>query len=109
MQVLLRDVRYAFRQLRKTPVFTIAALVTLALGIGATVAMFSVIDQVLLRPLPFANAKRMVRFGGLDQANPAGFGAISLPDLKDMATRNHSLEGIAYWTFQVPTLKDSHG
>lgn len=109
MQVLLRDFRHALRQLAKTPVFTIAALVTLALGIGATVAMFSVIDQVLLRPLPFANAKRLIRFGGLDPANPVGFGSVSLPDLKDMAARGHSLEGIAYWTFQVPTLKDSHG
>lgn len=109
MQVFHRDVRYALRQLGKTPVFTIAALVTLALGLGVTVAMFSVIDQVLLRPLPFANAKRLVRFGGLNATNPSGFDSMSLPDLKDMAARSHSLEGIGYWTFQLPTLKDPHG
>lgn len=109
MQVLLRDIRYALRQLGKTPVFTIAALVTLALGLGVTVAMFSVIDQVLLRPLPFNNAKRLVRFGGLSPVNANEFDAISLPDLKDMAARSHSLAGIGYYTFQIPTLKDSRG
>ena len=80
--------------------FTIAALITLALGLGVTVAMFSVIDQVLLRPLPFGNAKRLVRFGGLNSANPNSLDSMSLPDLKDMAARSHSLEGIGYWTFQ---------
>ena len=109
MQVFFRDVRYALRQLGKTPVFTIAALITLALGLGVTVAMFSVIDQVLLRPLPFNNAKRLVRFGGLSEANANELDSMSLPDLKDMAARSHSLAGIGYWTFQVPTLKDSQG
>src|SRR6185312_7935535 len=109
MNSVLRDARYALRQLAKTPTFTIAALLTLALGLGVTVAMFSVIDQVLLRPLPFANAKRLVRFGGLSAANAKGLDSMSLPDLKDMAARSRSLEGIGYWTFQIPTLKDSNG
>ncbi|MGH9588355.1 MAG: ABC transporter permease, partial [Acidobacteriaceae bacterium] len=109
MNSILRDVRYALRQLGKTRAFTIAALLTLALGLGVTVAMFSVIDQVLLRPLPFGNAKRLVRFGGVNPADTTSFDSMSLPDLKDIAARAHSLQGIGYWTFQIPTLKDSHG
>ncbi|MFZ0661524.1 MAG: ABC transporter permease [Acidobacteriaceae bacterium] len=66
--------------------------------------MFSVIDQVLLRPLPYGNAKRLVRFGGLDPTNPQGFGAMSLPDLQDIAARSHSLEGVGFYTLALPTL-----
>ncbi|MGC2160788.1 MAG: ABC transporter permease [Silvibacterium sp.] len=109
MQALLRDVRYSLRQLLKTPAFTVAALLTLALGIGVNATMFSVIDQVLLRSLPYANANRLVRFGGLDPAVSEGFNAMSLPDLQDMAARSHSLQGIGYYTFQLPTLGGGSG
>jgi predicted permease len=107
MQTLLRDSRYAFRQLLKTPAFTIAALLTLALGIGVNAAMFSVIDQVLLRPLPYTNANRLVRIGRVDPVQTQGFGSMSLPDLQDIAARSHSLQGLGFYTFQVPTLGGS--
>jgi putative ABC transport system permease protein len=61
METLLRDVRYTFVMMRRTRAFTAAALATLALGIGATVAVFSVVYGVLLRPLPYPNADRLVR------------------------------------------------
>ena len=104
MQGVGRDVRYGLRQLAKTPAFTVAALLTLALGIGVNAAMFSVIDQVLLRPLPYGNASRLVRIGGQDPQTPGDFGAMSLPDLQDISARSHSLQGVGYYTFQIPTL-----
>src|SRR2546427_10511605 len=58
---LSQDVRYALRTMARNPSFTIAAVVTLALGIGATTAIFSVVDAILMRPLPYKNSGRIVR------------------------------------------------
>jgi putative ABC transport system permease protein len=63
LDTLARDVRYALRGFARNPVFAITAILTLALGIGATTAVFSVVDRILFRPLPYAQGNRIVSFG----------------------------------------------
>lgn len=63
METALQDIRYAFRGFRRNPVFTISILLTLALGIGTTTAVFTVVDRILFRPLPYARADRIVSVG----------------------------------------------
>ena len=89
-----RDVRYALRQLRKSPGFTFIALLTLALGIGVTTAIFSVVDAVVLKPLPFPTADRLIRVGSMIAATGHG-GPASYPDFLDWRTQNHVFDGMS--------------
>ena len=67
MSILHRDIRFALRQLLKQPAFSVVAVLSLALGIAASVTLFSVIYRVLLRPTPYRNADRVVRFVDLNE------------------------------------------
>ena len=95
---LLRDLRFGGRLLRKSPGFTLVVIVTLALGIGANSAIFSIINAVMFRPLPFANPEELVALGGRDERNSslgARLGPISFPEFSDLRARNRSLTQLA--------------
>jgi hypothetical protein len=66
MSTLFQEIGYAVRQLRKAPGFAVLAVLTLALGIGANTAMFTVIESVLLHPLPYQHSDRMIYIGPAD-------------------------------------------
>src|SRR5690242_19887675 len=104
MHDLLMDARFALRMLRKAPGFTAAALVVLALGIGSTSAIFSVVDAVVLRPLPYRDSDRVAivhtdfRTQGLDEM-PA-----SIPELRDFQAQNRSFEALAVYQLRDANL-----
>jgi predicted permease len=102
MRSFLQDLHYALRQLRNAPVFALTAVLTLALGIGVNAAMFSVVDQVLLRAMPFPRAGEVVQMAVRSESG--GFAPTSLPDIRDWKARSHSFKQIAFFTEQVPTL-----
>jgi macrolide transport system ATP-binding/permease protein len=93
---MLTSLKHAFRVLRKDPGFTAVAVCSLALGIGATSAMFSFADALLLRPLPVRNPDRVVAINAsTDTAAPFGTGtAVSYPDYADFRDRNRSFDGM---------------
>src|SRR5262249_43084334 len=93
MNVLVQDLRYALRQLRKSPGFTAAALLTLALGIAANTTIFSVIEAVVLRPLPFGTPDRLVWLNGR-LVGLTDEGGVSPPDFRDYRANNRTFEQI---------------
>jgi hypothetical protein len=104
MNTLLQDIRYALRQLRKSPAFTLTVIVTLALGIGANAAVFTLFDQVLLRMLPVERPKELVRFewNGAFSGSMSSFGGdseghlnyFSYPMYKDLRDHNRVFDGL---------------
>ncbi len=95
MDTLLQDIRYGLRMLVKKPTFTIVAVLTLALGVGVNTAIFSIVDAVLLRSLPYPNPDRLVRIF----FNEPGVGLrdvrFSKPELEDLLTRSGVLEDVS--------------
>src|SRR5215210_1906453 len=100
----MQDIRYALRTLRKQPIFTLVAVLTLTLGIGANTAIFSLLYHTLLRPLPYAHADRLVfvwntyPLMGLPQAS------VSIPDYLDRRTQAPAIEDAALFTGRAMNL-----
>src|SRR5919205_2141761 len=102
----MQDFRYAVRTLAKQPIFTFVAVLTLALGIGANTAIFSLLYQVLLRPLPYPDADRLVfvwntyPLMGLPQAS------VSIPDYLDRRTQAPAIEDATLFTGRAANLAE---
>ena len=96
MKQLLADIKYASRQLRRSPGLTLTAIFTLAFGIGVTTAIFSIVEGVLLRPLPFRDPGRLVAIGdaieGLD--DQATMMIATCPDIRMYGRDTHAFEGV---------------
>jgi putative ABC transport system permease protein len=107
MPKITRDAHFAVKLLFKQTAFTAAALVTLALCIGANTAVFSVLNSVLLKPLPFAGAERMVRIYNSYPGAGVERGGASAPDYFDRREHVPALEGVAMITLQGVTIGES--
>src|ERR1700736_4035642 len=93
MEMLIQDLRFVLRVLRKNRGFALVAFFTLALGIGATTAIFSVVYEVLLRPLPYENPDQIIRLWEVNaQDRSVNF---TDPNFEDIRSQSHSLDGLA--------------
>jgi putative ABC transport system permease protein len=104
MDNLLKDLRYGVRSLLRSPSFTLVAVITLALGIGANTAIFSVVYSVLLKPLPFPNPDRIVLLWGDDRGERDSRSQVSHTDIADYRTQSSSFEAVSTFTSWTPLL-----
>ena len=108
MTSILNDLVFALRQLRKSPGFAFTAVLTLALGIGANAALFTVIDSVLIRPLPYYAADRLIIFGPPGDGAES-YGSTSWRNLEDIRQRSRVLEDAAGYEGDVAIIQTAQG
>ncbi|HEX4322844.1 MAG TPA: ABC transporter permease [Acidobacteriaceae bacterium] len=104
MQSFLNDLLFAVRQLRKTPGLAVLAILTLALGVGANAAIFTVIESVLLRPLPYPHSERLLYIGGSDKA---GFNTTSWLNYHDIRDQSQLLTATAGYSEDVGVVQNA--
>src|SRR5215831_7577327 len=102
MHNLVHDLRYALRQLRKNPGMTLLAIVTLGLGVGANTAIFTVIESVLLRPLPYAHSDRLVYVG---RGTNKGYSATSWLNYSDIRAQSTLPQMVAGYSEDVSVIE----
>ncbi|MEY2529192.1 MAG: hypothetical protein QOJ05_1282 [Verrucomicrobiota bacterium] len=108
----MTDLRYSLRQLLKHPAFTLIAVLTLALGIGANTAIFSVVNAVLLKPLPFPAPEELVAIGNVDLSetvSPPKLYSLGFPDFADFREQSRSFSSMAVYRDRAVTLVDEKG
>jgi putative ABC transport system permease protein len=108
LHLVFSDCRFALRQLRKSPAFTAVAILTLAFGIGANTAVFSICSMALIRPLPYPHAERLVKADVYDLKSGASYGETSYPDFTDWSEQNHFFDHLAVYeskTFNLSRTK----
>ncbi len=109
VEELFRNLRIGARMLRRTPGFTAVAVVTLALGIGANTAVFSLVDGVILRPLPYREPDRLVRLWETNPARGWNQFSVSVPNFLDFRQEGRSFEQLAAWRWQSFNLTPADG
>lgn len=105
MQTLWQDLRYGFHTLRRSPGFTVVAVLALALGIGANTFIFSVVNTLLLRPLPFPDSDRITSILAKDPDSGTLYTSYSLPNFEDIRDRNQVFEHVAALTMATEFLR----
>src|ERR1043166_876723 len=109
---MINDIRYGLRQLFQHPAFTLVAVLTLAIGIGANTAIFSVVNAVLLKPLPFPEPEQLIAVGMTDtrqKGTQTELGSLSFPDFFDFRDQNRTLSALAIYRDPLLALADAEG
>ncbi len=105
----MNDIRFALRSLRRHPAFSLVAILTIALGVGSVTAIFSVVDAVLLRELPYQAPEQLVRVWSTNSERGVERGFMSPPDIADFQERNRTLAGMAAYSEAELALIDRDG